>query len=75
MTYSEKDLEEISADPVRERAYFWRVAMLAKQRARRIREFRAKGGVSEDSLVENAEFNDRFADLVLGWLREQPPRA
>lgn len=31
--YSEKEMEEISRDPARLRAYFWRVAMSARQRA------------------------------------------
>ena len=36
--YSEEALNEIECDPVRLRAYFWRVAMSARYRAKRKRE-------------------------------------
>ncbi len=37
MPYSEQEIEEISRDPVRLRAYFWKVAMNAQRQARRYR--------------------------------------
>jgi hypothetical protein len=66
MAYTGEQLEEIERDPVRLRAYFWRVAMANKVLAARKRE-EARRASFEDGprLLQEAYSSQRFSLVIL----------
>ena len=77
MPYTEEDLRDIERDPVRLRAYFWKVAMNAKREAQRYRAASRAVGVEHpvtnyrpafEEGLENAHWAgvlDRFSAAIL----------
>ena len=63
VVYSEQEMHEIGRDPVRLRAYFWRVAMNAKRTARRYRAASRAVGVEHPVTNYRRAFDEGQEDM------------
>ena len=66
MAYTGEQLDEIERDPVRLRAYFWRVAMANKVLAARKREEARRASFGDGMrLLQQARASQRFSLIIL----------